>query len=168
MLKTQKAKAQDISYIGPNRLYSSVSCSEALVQTGGRRYWVQCDPLFQEIIRFLPNLWRLFLPDPKPQQRQVTNTFDPKKYLSRAERILKCDVEHFAQSRRLSGAEKDIRDLLLYCIWATGQLKNEQIGKLIGLSYSAVSHAVKSAKSKLARDRQLQTKFDQLNSLFKL
>ena len=102
-----------------------------------------------------------------PQQRQVANTFDPKNYLSRAERILSCDVEYFAQARRLSGAEKDIRDLLLYCIWATGQLKNEQIGKLFGLSYSGVSHAVKSVKSKLAKDRPLQTKFDQLNSLFK-
>ncbi len=69
-----------------------------------------------------------------PQQRQVANTFDPKKYLSKAERVLSCDVEHFAQARRLSGAEKDIRDVLLYGIWATGQIKNEQIGKLFGLS----------------------------------
>jgi len=51
----------------------------------------------------------------------VANTFDPQNYLSRAERILSCGVKHFAQARRLSGAEKDIRDLLLYCIWATGQ-----------------------------------------------
>ena len=98
----------------------------------------------------------------------MTNNFDPKNYLSRTERILSCDVEHFAQARRLSGAEKDIRDVLLYCIWATGQLKIEQIGKLFGLSYSAVSHAVKSVKSESAKDRQLQKKFDQLNSLFKL
>jgi len=95
-------------------------------------------------------------------------SYREKNFLSRAERILKCDIEHFAQSRRLSGAEKDIRDVLLYCIWATGQLKNEQIGKLFGLSYSGVSHAVKSIKSKITKDRQLRTKFDQLNSLFKL
>jgi len=97
----------------------------------------------------------------------VANTFDPQNYLSRAERILSCDVKHFAQARRLSGPEKDIRDVLLYCIWATGQLKNEQIGKLFGLSYSGVSHAVKSVKSKLPKDQQLQTKFDKLNSLCK-
>jgi REP-associated tyrosine transposase len=103
-----------------------------------------------------------------PQQRQVANIFDPLKYLNRAERILRCDVKEFAQARRLSGAEKDIRDVLLYRIWATGQLKNEQIGELFGLSYSGVSHAVKSIKSKLKKDRQLQMKFDQLNSLFKL
>jgi transposase len=58
--------------------------------------------------------------------------------------------------------------MLLYGIWKTGQLKNEQIGNLFGLSYSGVSHAVKSVKLKLSKSRQLQIKFDQLNSLFKL
>jgi hypothetical protein len=57
---------------------------------------------------------------------------------------------------------------LLYSIWATGHLNNEQIGELFGLSYSGVSHAVKSVKPKLAKDRRLQTKFDQLDSLFKV
>ncbi len=55
-----------------------------------------------------------------------------------------------------------------YGIWRTGQLKNEQIGNLFGLSYSGVSHAVKSVKLNLAKRRPLQTKFDQFNSLFKL
>ena len=50
----------------------------------------------------------------------------------------------------------------------TGHLKNQQIGELFGLSNSAGSHAVKSVKSKLAKDQRLQTKFDRLNSLFKL
>ena len=50
----------------------------------------------------------------------------------------------------------------------SGHLLNEQIGNLFGLSYSGVSHAVKSVKLNLAKRRLLQTKFDQLNSLFKL
>jgi REP element-mobilizing transposase RayT len=103
-----------------------------------------------------------------PQQKQVANTFEPQNYLSKAERILKCDVKRFVQAGRLSGAEKDTRDLLLYCIWTTGNLNNEQIGELFGMSYSGVSHAVKSLKSKLAKDYELQTKLDRLNSLFKL
>jgi len=102
-----------------------------------------------------------------PQQRQVANTFDAKKFLIKAERILNCDVDHFIQSRRLSGSEKDIRDVLIYGVWATGQLKNVQIGELFGLSYSGVSHAVNAVKSKLAKDQQLQTKLGQLNALFK-
>jgi REP element-mobilizing transposase RayT len=103
-----------------------------------------------------------------PQQRQVAKAFDPISYLRRAEEIFECDIAHFAHAKRLSGAEKEIRDILLYGIWRTGQLKNEQIGNLFGLSYSEVSHAVKSVKINLAKRRLLKTKFDQLNSLFKL
>ncbi len=103
-----------------------------------------------------------------PQQRQVARNFDPMGYLLRGEKIFKCDIENFVRTKRLSGSEKEIRDLLIYGIWRTGQLKNEQIGQLFGLSYSAVSHAVRSAKSRLSTHRQLRTKFDQLNSLFKL
>jgi hypothetical protein len=103
-----------------------------------------------------------------PQQRQVAKAFDPTSYLHRAEQIFKCDIEHFVNAKRLSGGEKEIRDILLYGIWWIGQLKNEQIGNLLGMSYSGVSHAVKPAKLNLAKRRLLQTKFDQLNSLFKL
>jgi len=103
-----------------------------------------------------------------PQQRQVAKAFDPISYLRRAEEIFECDIAHFVHAKRLSGAEKEIRDILLYGIWRTGQLKNEQIGNLFGLSYSGVSHAVKSVKINLAKRRLLKTKFDQLNSLFKL
>jgi REP element-mobilizing transposase RayT len=103
-----------------------------------------------------------------PQQRQVAKAFDPKSYLRRAEQIFKCDIAHFVHTKRLSGAEKKIRDILVYGIWRTGQLKNEQIGNLFGMSYSGVSHAVKSVKLNLAKRRLLQAKFDQLNSLFEL
>jgi hypothetical protein len=88
--------------------------------------------------------------------------------LRSAEEIFGCDVKHFVHAKRLSGGEKEIRDMLLYGIWKTGQLKNEQIGDLFGLSYSGVSHAVKSVKLKLSKSRQLQIKLDQLYSLFKL
>jgi hypothetical protein len=72
------------------------------------------------------------------------------------------------RAKRLSGAEKENRDMLLYNIWKTGHLKNVQIDNLFGLSYSGVNHAVKSAKLKLSNSRQLQMKFNQLYSLFKL
>ena len=103
-----------------------------------------------------------------PQQRQVAKSFDSKSYLERAEQIFGCNLEKFVHAKRLSGTEKQTRDILLYGVWRTGQLKNENIGRLFGLSYSGVSHAVKSAKLQLAERRQLQTKFDRLNSLFKL
>ncbi|CAB1063902.1 hypothetical protein D1BOALGB6SA_8687 [Olavius sp. associated proteobacterium Delta 1] len=103
-----------------------------------------------------------------PQQGQVAKAFDPEIYLRRGEQIFECDIEHFVRAKRLTGGEKEIRDVLLYGLWRTGQLKNEHIGNLFGLSYSGVSHAVKSVKPKLAKNRKLRAKFDHLNSLFNL
>jgi REP element-mobilizing transposase RayT len=103
-----------------------------------------------------------------PKQGQTRKSLDIEGYLRNAEKIFKCDVEHFVHAKRLSGSEKEIRDMLLYGIWKTGQLNNEQIGNLFGLSYSGVSHTVKSAKRKLSNNRQLQIKFNQLYSQFRL
>jgi len=103
-----------------------------------------------------------------PQQSQLANTVDLKNFLVIAERKLNCYVNDFVQAGRLSGAAKAKRDLLLYSIWQTGYLRNEQIGNLFGVSYSAVSHIVKSFKAKLKIDRKLQSKLDRINSLFKL
>jgi REP element-mobilizing transposase RayT len=103
-----------------------------------------------------------------PQQKQLSTTIDLESFLVKAQRKLKCDVKDFVQAGRLSGADKDKRDLLLYFIWRAGHLRNEQIGNLFGISYSAVSHIVRSFKAKLKKDQKLQAKFSQLNSLFKL
>ena len=103
-----------------------------------------------------------------PQQRQMARTFDPGEYLRKAEQFFACDVGRLVQAKRLSGAEKEIRDMLLYGIWKTGQFKNEEIGKLFGISYSGVSHAVRSTKLKGSKNPPLQTQFDRFNSLFKL
>jgi DNA-binding CsgD family transcriptional regulator len=86
----------------------------------------------------------------------------------KAERILNCDVQQFNQARRLRGALKDNRDLLVYFLWRSGRLTNEQIGQLLGLSYSAVSHAVKTLKVRMSDNSELMRKFKQLNSQFKL
>jgi hypothetical protein len=43
-------------------------------------------------------------------------------------------------------------------IWKIGRIENEQIGNLFGISYSAVSHTVKSVKARLKKDQKIQTK----------
>jgi len=103
-----------------------------------------------------------------PQQRQVSETFDLEAYLRRAEHIFECDINRFVHTKRLSGDDKEIRNMLLYSIWKTGQFNNEQIGNLFGISYSGVSHAVKSIKHKPSKSRKLQNKLGLLNSQFKL
>ena len=103
-----------------------------------------------------------------PQQRKISKNLNAASFLKDAERILNCDVSRFVNARRLSGPEKDTRDLLLYYIWRTGRMTNAQIGMEVGLSYSAVSHAVKSIKAKLKSDQRLRASFNKLNSQFKL
>ncbi|MHC4106249.1 MAG: transposase [Planctomycetota bacterium] len=118
----------------------------------------------------MDNHYHLLVRIRRANLKKVTaaKTFDPEKYLRKAEQIFGCSAEHFVHAKRLSGAEKENRDMLLYGIWKTGQLKNKQIGNLFGLSYSGISHAVKSTKLKLSNSRQFQLKFNQFYSLFKL
>lgn len=121
---------------------------------------------------FVKNIRKQYLPSKLdsavPQQNQLAATINFESYLLKAGHTLECDVKGFVQAGRLSGTEKDKRDILLYSIWRVGHLDNEQIGDLFGISYSAVSHTVKSVKLKLKMDQKLRAKFHQINSLFKL
>jgi hypothetical protein len=104
-----------------------------------------------------------------PQQNQLAKGSNSSSFLNKVQRLLhKYDAQRFAQAGRLRGAEKDRRDLLLYMIWKSGRLSNEQIGQLFGLSHSAVSHAVKSLKARIMENPELQEKYSRLNSQFKL
>ncbi len=103
-----------------------------------------------------------------PQQSRLAATVELQSLLVKAEKKLNCNLKDFVQAGRLSGAKKDKRDVLLYFIWHAGQLGNEQIGNLFGISYSAVSHIVSSFKIRLKKEQKLQAKFRQINSLFKL
>ncbi len=82
--------------------------------------------------------------------------------------VLTVMVPPVLSTGRLSGLEKDQRDLLIYLIWKTGRLTNARIGALFAVTYSSVSHNVKAAKSKLKQDSKLRAKFNVLNSQFKI
>jgi len=58
--------------------------------------------------------------------------------------------------------------MLVYLLWKAGNLGNNEIGRLFGISYSAVSHAVRSFKAKMCDDQKLAAKLKQLYSQFKL
>jgi len=104
-----------------------------------------------------------------PQQNKLAKGFDSNDLLDKAQRLLlKYDMQHYVKAKRLRGAEKDRRDLLVYTIWRSGKFTNDQIGRQFGLSYSAVSHAVKSLKARMMEKPELQEKYSQLNSQFKL
>ena len=122
--------------------------------------------------KFADKICKKYLPSKTdsaiPQQRQISKDFNTADFLKEAEKMFNCDLKRFVKARRLSGADKDTRDLLLYYLWRVGQLTNVQIGEQFGLSYSAVSHAVRSIKAKLKNDRLLRASYDRLYSQFKL
>jgi REP element-mobilizing transposase RayT len=122
--------------------------------------------------KFVAQMRRRYLPDKPhgeiPGQKQLAGSFDPVIILRKAAKMLNCDLNRLVKSGRLSGLEKDQRDLLIYLIWKTGRLTNARIGALFGVTYSSVSHNVKAAKSKLKQDPKLKAKFNVLNSQFKI
>jgi len=122
--------------------------------------------------QFVEKLRKQYLPERPdvsvPQQARMARQLSPESFIALAQKILKCDVRLFIQAGRLYGDQKEDRDLLVYLLWKSGRLTNAQIGQLLGLSYSAVSHAVRRLKQKMRGSPALRRRFEQLNSQFKL
>ena len=60
--------------------------------------------------------------------------------------------------RRLRAAQKGNWNLMVYLMCRSGLMSNEQIGQLLGLSYSAVSHVVKTLKVRMRDNPELMKK----------
>jgi len=103
-----------------------------------------------------------------PQQRGMVGMIDADEYLMRASALLGRDLDRFREMGRLYGEEREDRDLLVYFIWEKGAFTNEEIGGFFGVSYSAVSHIVRRAKSQLREDKNWQSKRDSINSQIKM
>lgn len=122
--------------------------------------------------KFVAQIRKSHLPekphDEIPGQKQLADRIDPHIILRKAAEMLNCDLKRILKPGRLTGLEKDQRDMLIYLIWETGRLTNARIGALFGLTYSAVSHSVKSVKTKLKKDPKLRSMFNIVNSQFKI
>jgi len=89
--------------------------------------------------------------------------------ISEVEEILGLVCEVFKVSREeVFHKRGDIRDLSIYLLKRYSGLTNHQIGDMFGgISYSAVSKAVKRFSLHLSEDRKLQKKIGKIISLFK-
>jgi hypothetical protein len=67
--------------------------------------------------------------------RQSAASLDPGTIADRAARLLGCT---FKELSRVSGPQKEKRDLIVYFSWQTGLLTNEKIGAIFDLTYSSV------------------------------
>ncbi len=103
-----------------------------------------------------------------PQRRQVLRGNAAVTTLNKAASILKCDIGVIINSGRVSGKNKDKRDVLIYLLWNTGLYNNKEIGELFGLGYSSISRQIAIMKSRLSKDKAIQEMLTKVNSLFKI
>ena len=122
--------------------------------------------------KFVDKIRRKYLPEnPQvdlPQQFSLSRSIDANSFLNEAGRFIGFDPDCVLNKRRLSGSDKDKRDLLIYFLYRSGKITNAQIGQLFSISYSAVNHSIKSLKAKLKTNYDLAKKMSDLNSQFKL
>jgi len=73
---------------------------------------------------------------------------------------LNCDPDVIQHLRRIPKSMKGDRDLLVYLVWKTCMLLNEEIGRLFGMSYSAISRILSSMRTRIKEEPHLQAKYD--------
>jgi putative transposase len=121
---------------------------------------------------FVKKLRDAFLPDSSqkelPQCRKIRRDVDPSDLIHKATAMLDVDMSFCRQSKRIPREIKVNRDLVVFCIWKTGLMTNKKIGDLFGVSYSSISHIVKSVQVRLKTDKAFMTKFMNVYSLFKI
>jgi REP element-mobilizing transposase RayT len=94
-----------------------------------------------------------------PQYNRVKKAVSPDEMLKRMAAALDFDLENAIIKKRIPPSDRDKRDLLLYALWKTGTLTNQEIGKYFGLTYSAVSHQVSGTEQRLKQDKKLADLF---------
>ena len=128
--------------------------------------------MFLGTLPFTEKIKKRHLPDAPhaeiPAQKKLKKSIDADAVIIKAAKILNCDPYPYRKALRIPSAEKVNRDFLIYLLWHTGQLTNQQIGEKFGLSYSAVSSRVRIFKGLLKNNRKLEDKFNQIKSLIKI
>ncbi len=123
-----------------------------------RRIWEDIHHGFlygsKKFVKRIKDRYMVNEPDPAiPQQKSLKKDSDPEDLLSKASKLLQCDLEKLRNSPRVSEADKLKRDTLLYLLWQEGKYTNNQIGNLLGLTHSAVSRRVTIIRKKMAEGK---------------
>ncbi len=103
-----------------------------------------------------------------PQHRKVLAGLNPAKIANQALALVEKKLKEYGRGHRIRGQAKEDRDLVIYALWEMGLFKNEEIGQLFGVSYSAVSHIARDVKELSARDPLVRSKVSRINSQFKM
>lgn len=103
-----------------------------------------------------------------PQQLKLVKDIDAEKTIEKLEQALNCHVDTFKKTLRISKTDTMNRDLVLYLLWNSGIFTNQQIGEVLGLSYSSVSRRAAMVRQSIQSDEILLKKVQQLSDLIKV
>ncbi|MFH2092803.1 MAG: transposase [Pseudomonadota bacterium] len=121
---------------------------------------------------FVSDLKARYLDDQKdmelPQRNRLLRPVDPQQFLKNASQTLGFDLESACIGKKIAHDEKEKRDMLIYLLWKTGHLSNQEIGNLFGLTYSSVSKVVSIFGSRVRSEKRVRIQFERLNSQFKV
>jgi hypothetical protein len=82
--------------------------------------------------------------------------------------LLGREMNGFVPGHRVRGELKEDGDLVVYALWEKGLFRNDEIGQVFGLSYSAISHIVKDMRIRIKKDPKLGNRAKRINSQFKM
>lgn len=121
---------------------------------------------------FVDSIKSSFLNDNKnnelPQHNQLFMGMDPMLLFKKAATVLDFDLESSRGRYIVNSKEKEKRDMLIYLLWKTGRMSNQNIGSLFGITYSAVSKIVSAFSAKIQKDKELKNQYNRMNSQFKV
>ena len=103
--------------------------------------------------RYLPDIPHAEL----PHQKRVIKDVKIETVLSKAAGILKCDMDLYRESARITKSVKAERDLLIYIAWQLGVATNQQIGEKFGLIHSAACSGHENIKETVFLDSEKET-----------
>ena len=122
--------------------------------------------------KFTDFIKQRYLPDIShneiPEQKRVRKDSDIETLLTKAAKLLGCDVQTFRRAKRLVGPDSLKRDILIYLLYQSGCWTNQQIGDMFNLTYSAVSRRVSILKKNMANDEVLYKELETYKSKIKM
>jgi putative transposase len=121
---------------------------------------------------FVEDIKTRFLDDKKdvelPQRNRLLKTINSELLLEKASKLLDFEIELVRGNKKISHDDKENRDMLAFLLWKTGRLSNQEIGSYFNLTYSSISKIVSNFNNRLHAEKMLKSKFDKLNSQFKV
>lgn len=103
-----------------------------------------------------------------PHQIKTAKPVNAELLLRAAEQSMGCEFRRFGNAGRVTGEEKDRRDIMVYLLWQSGHYSNHEIGRMFGISYSAVSHVIRGLKTKMRENPQFLDTLNHIYSQIKL